>query len=94
MKLNNKRRKLSEIRQINTLRKYGKVASYMKISNEMLGDAKAMDIVINDMRDVRFPKRVQRRFTYELVKYEIAPINDDFVINMSTLLKTFKAVEI
>lgn len=94
MKLNNKRRKLREIRWINNIRKFGIVKSHVKVSRDALEDTELMKTIVEDSRDLGLPKRVHRRFSYHLSKVQIGLDGDDFVRDLKTVLKTFKAVEI
>lgn len=94
MKLNNKRRKLSEIRQINTLRKIGKVKSFVKITNDVLDDEIEVEKIINDNKNIGLPRRVQRRFSYQLIGVEIGLCDDDFAKDLRTIKRTHKAVEL
>jgi len=94
MKLNNKRRKLREIRQINDIRKFGKVKSYVKVSGVMLEDTEFIKTILEDTSDVGLPNRVKRRFSYHLLDYKMAHDGDDFTRDLYTILKTFKAVEL
>lgn len=94
MKLTNKRRKLSEIRQINTLRKVGKVKSLVKITREMSDNEDEIQKIINDNKNIGLPKRVQRRFSYQLIGVQTTRVADDVCKDLYTIFKTFKAVEI
>ena len=94
MKLNNKRRKLREIRWINGIRKFGIVKSYVKVSSEVLKDTELMKTIVEDTKDLGPPKRVYRRFSYHLSNVSIGYDGNDFVNDIQTVLKTFKAVEI
>lgn len=94
MKLNNKRRKLREIRWINNIRKFGIVKSHVKVSRDALEDTELIKTIVEDSRDLGLPKRVHRRFSYHLSTVAINRINDDFATDLKTIIKTFKAVEI